>query len=482
MNTIKAIYFFCLMILCLAACRQDEGTSDKTGWSADVNAQTGGYFSPLDIIHDHNVSTLGVGWRLRENALLTESPIVGNGVMYVRRTDGEILAFDVETGLLLWQTSHSGGTENSICCGKAGQLLLHDEKLFAVTSSGHLSARSAISGKELWASQEQFSPLSGLLVSAGNVVLLGEERSAGKNVLKAYDMKTGDVKWSHCVADCSAETVFLSPVVADPDTNLLYFMASEAQQKEDVLHESGRMQTVISSAVVAIDGATGALSWTREISFKGAPEPLTSPLLARLVPGAGKEQKVLLSIASSGTLYILEPATGQIIEQKHYFGSETERVLGPMTYNGVSKWIYQAVQAKPDGWTGNPDTFISVWDPAEGKHIKYIPSEFSEACGGGPVMTAGRLILLTDKHGYLNIFSPGHWGGFVTRVYLGGCLSGPITYMAGKTQYISVISAASRKADGNAAVYNLKLGGENLTLPDPSEGLRLPPVAIMTKQ
>ncbi len=140
-----------------------------------------------------------------ENFILAE-PIIAEKKVFVIDSEGELSAFDLETGAEVWSKSLLAGDDNDTL-GGAG-LAYADEKVFATTGSGRLYALLAETGEVLW-EKNLLSPLrSAPTVYEGKLFIVSLD-----NRITAFDLETGEKAWDY---DAVAEsTTFLgSPAPA----------------------------------------------------------------------------------------------------------------------------------------------------------------------------------------------------------------------------------------------------------------------------
>src|SRR5215472_17687515 len=111
-------------------------------------------FTTLDHITTKNVARLRTAWiyQVKQAGLVEVSPIVVDGVMYITEPPSTVTALDVRTGRPLWTWTPSI-PENVIVIGSPpvnrGVAIL-DDKVFAGSIAGHLTALDAKSGIVRW--------------------------------------------------------------------------------------------------------------------------------------------------------------------------------------------------------------------------------------------------------------------------------------------------------------------------------------------
>jgi outer membrane protein assembly factor BamB len=177
--------------------------------------------------------------------------VVGNRIyMFARQGENEVMsALDADTGKVLWQTGypvsftmHSSAARHER--GPKSTPVFSNGRVYAIGMTGVVTAFDAATGKQLWQkpgsdvvpmyTSHAFSPL----VEGGLVIFHVGGHNQG--ALTAFDMNTGDVKWSWN----GDGPGYGSPILAD-------------------FGGVRQVVTVTQGKVVGVDAATGALLWER---------------------------------------------------------------------------------------------------------------------------------------------------------------------------------------------------------------------------
>jgi outer membrane protein assembly factor BamB len=190
-------------------------------------------------------------WKVEVGLGYATPLVAGNRVyLFSRLGDNETMsALDAGTGKVLWQTGYAAPfTMHSAAVphgpGPKSTPTLVNGKLFAIGMTGVVTAFDAASGKQLWQkpgskvvpvyTSHAFSPLA----DGGLVIFHVGGHNEG--ALTAFDMNTGDVKWSW-KGDGPG---YGSPIVAN-------------------LGGIRQIVTITQAKLVGVDPATGALLWER---------------------------------------------------------------------------------------------------------------------------------------------------------------------------------------------------------------------------
>ncbi|KFZ38135.1 outer membrane protein assembly protein BamB [Shewanella mangrovi] len=124
-------------------------------------------------------------------------PEVRYGKVFVASRDGKVTAFDQQTGYEVWSVDFDdlfGDSELKETQGAriAGGLYAAQNKLFVGDESGLFVALNADDGKLVWKAHASGELLS-TPVAAEDVVVV----NSGKGVVDAFDIDTGEKKWSY---------------------------------------------------------------------------------------------------------------------------------------------------------------------------------------------------------------------------------------------------------------------------------------------
>ena len=234
---------------------------DWTQWRGPSRDGTVGGFSAPQVWPQ----TLKQVWKLEVGEGYATPVVVGNRIYLFTRKEGgdEVMrALDAATGRVLWDTAYPAAfTMNGSAArhgpGPKSTPVFSNGKLYAIGMTGQVTAFDAASGRILWQkpgnpdhlplyTSHSFSPL----IVDGVVVFHpgGHDRGA----LTAYDVNTGDVKWSW-EGD--------GPGYGSP---LLVELAGTRQ-----------IVTQTQSKLVGVDAATGALLWEQPFASSNSTNSLT---------------------------------------------------------------------------------------------------------------------------------------------------------------------------------------------------------------
>lgn len=146
-------------------------------------------------------------WKVEVGLGYATPLVVGNRLyMFSRQADDEVMsALDAASGKVLWRTAYPAPyTMNSASTphakGPKSTPVFSNGRLFAIGMTGTVTAYDAASGRQLWQkpgssvvpmyTSHAFSPI----VEGSNVIF--HVGGHGQGALTAFDVNTGDVKWS----------------------------------------------------------------------------------------------------------------------------------------------------------------------------------------------------------------------------------------------------------------------------------------------
>ena len=317
-----------------------------------------------------------------ENYILAE-PIIAEKKVFAIDAEGELSAFDLDTGKEIWNRALLAGDDNETL-GGAG-LAYADEKVFTTTGSGHLYALSADTGEILW-QKNLLSPLrSAPTIYEGKLFLVSLD-----NHITAFDMVTGEKVWDY---DAVAEsTTFLgspSPaaegkvvVAAFSSGEIFAFKADNGVPVFSDALVPVRQQ----SFITGLSAIKGRVVLTDEMMFASSGGDLTAAISVKTGERAWEKDfgstsqpwiagDYLFTIANTGEAMAIEQATGKIL------------------------WL----------------TPLPLWEDAEDKEGRIIRY--------GPVL-AGERLLITGSDGSLVGLNPVN-GDIVSSVKLAEAFSIP---------------------------------------------------------
>jgi alcohol dehydrogenase (cytochrome c) len=158
-------------------------------------------YSPLKQINTTNAGDLHVAWTWSLPTGPNEStPLVHDGVMFIHGYGDRVQALDAATGDLLWQYSRRlpRGVAPSLKRG----ISIYGDRLYVPTSDVHIVALDIKTGKVVWDTQvgdpeSRARMTGGPLVARGKVMIGTSGRIDGGPYIAALDAETGEEAWRY---------------------------------------------------------------------------------------------------------------------------------------------------------------------------------------------------------------------------------------------------------------------------------------------
>lgn len=294
-------------------------------------------FSPLKQITPANVKSLRPVWTAALNSLdgLEATPVVNDGVIYVTGSHSNVFAFDAVTGrrLWAWAPEEPEGLGTVLCCGPVNRgVAIHGDLVYVLTLDARLVALNKDTGKVAWETVMHdwklgVSATGAPLVVKGMVIagIAGGEYGV-RGYLRAYDAKTGDVKWTTYTIPGPGEPgneswpgdtwktgggATWQSGAFDPDLNLLYWGTGNPGPWTSNLRTGDNRWT---ASLIALDPDTGKIQWGYQYTPNDGwdYDGNNAPILANLMIG-GKPVKAALQTNRNGFFYVLDRTSGKFI-------------------------------------------------------------------------------------------------------------------------------------------------------------------------
>lgn len=218
------------------------------------------------IVHALDVTTGNPKWLSTLALTGASAPSIGDGKVFIGTADGRIAAFDAADGEQLWAEPIAPADQ------PLGNPAYADGFVYGASSIGGLVALEASTGKTAWRHDLHGEPV-GTIVVAGGVVYAGAQSDVANGLLRAFDARTGDLRWqvdedlySPSVTGSLAISGSSSGVVSARDVatgDEVWRFTTRGTNRAPVI--AGGIAFVAADAerrVYALDAATGGLLWT----------------------------------------------------------------------------------------------------------------------------------------------------------------------------------------------------------------------------
>jgi alcohol dehydrogenase (cytochrome c) len=320
-----------------AALRNDTHTT------ADVLTYGMGYdqkrYSPLAKINRNNVKKLVPLWNLSldHSANAAVQPLLIDGVIYVTMHDATI-AIDALTGRQKWKVPVDlpADVYASVCCTAHSRgAAAFDGKLYRTTLDARVLALDMQTGKVLWnttvADYKQGYTFTLAPLLANGVVMVGNSGGdmGTRGFIEGLDAQTGKSLWRFWTVpapnekhgDTWAEGAYLKGGVAtwvtgsyDPELDLVYWGAGNGGPLNTYARGDGDKDTLYSNSVLAIRPKTGELVWYYQYTprdsfdYDGVNELVQADMKID-----GRLRKVILHADRNGYFYVLDRVSGELL-------------------------------------------------------------------------------------------------------------------------------------------------------------------------
>jgi len=325
-------------------------------------------YSALDQIHAGNLDRVSTAWTWRspDDALAAATstltpptfkatPIMADGVLYIRTSLSLVAAIDATTGEQLWvfdPESYAAGRPTNLGFNSRGVAYWTDgveRRVFVATGDSHLWALDARTGEpvpafggggriDLLEGLRRDVPRSAYQVMSpplvvGDLVVVGSSVSDGpRNMtappgdVRAFDVRTGQQRWIfHTVplegepghetwengsAAYTGNTNVWTIMSADEELGLVYLPIGTPTNDWYGGHRHG--DNLFAESIVALDAATGRYVWHFQVVHHGLWDydlPAAPTLLDVTVDG--RRVRALAQVTKQGFVFVLDRETGR---------------------------------------------------------------------------------------------------------------------------------------------------------------------------
>jgi quinohemoprotein ethanol dehydrogenase len=526
---------------------------EHSGTDWPVNGRDFGetHFSPLNQITDKNIEKLGLAWYLDVDSPMgmSSEPIEIDGVIYVTTSLAAVYAVNAVTGKVLWKydphEQRGLSTQNSYAVRVNRGVAVWQGKVYVATGDCRLMAIDASSGKRLWASQicdpHQTGSTDAPHIAGGNV-LIGYNGSDDmvRGSLAAFNAQTGEKAWRFWTVPGNPAKGFESKalemaaktwtgkkafpewwrfgggdvwaaVTWDRTDNLVIFGTAGAGFVEGTTPRDDAPDgaKLFSGCVIAVNADTGKYVWHFQTSGAHFQTENFHIMVTDLVLN-GQKRHVAITAPRNGFIYVLDAATGRLLEAKPYgtvqwatsinlqTGRPVEAASGgsmetrggagktwwPMSYDPVTGLVYiPAYDARPHPKPGQSsmEGKLAAWDPFSQSVRWFVPEQLQT--NGGVLSTAGNLVFQGQGTGEFDAYAA-NTGQKVWSIQTGSAIdSVPVTFGVSGQQYVLVpvgwgsasrlflaasTMATPRSERGPSRLLAFRLGA-NLPFPTPPD-------------
>jgi quinohemoprotein ethanol dehydrogenase len=338
-------------------------------------------YSPLTLIDRDNVKGLKGLWRTGMGSgagpgTAGQAQILAyEGTIYVANGVNDVFAMDVETGRTLWTYHGNPNPKGGSPIGKVSRgVALGDGKVFVGHTDGQLAALDQRTGNVIWKIaaedwQQGYAITAAPLYYEGLVIVGfngGEMGTRGR--LKAFDAKTGKLKWTFFTVPAPGEPghetwpqdsdawtrggagIWQTPAI-DPELGLLYF--TTGNPGPDLNGSVRKGDNLFSVSVIALEAKTGKYRWHfQQVHHDIWDYDSPNPVVLFDAPYDGKMRKGIVEVSKTGWAYILDRETGKPlvgIEEKPVPQEPRQATSATQPYPIGDSIVPQETDIVPDG-------------------------------------------------------------------------------------------------------------------------------------
>lgn len=311
------------------------GNAEPENWLTYSGRYEGWRYSELDEIDRDNIDRLKLRWVYQSKTTydrIEATPIVSNGIMFITEPPGRVVALDADTGETLWEYERPVPERIGLCCGVVNRgVAVLGETVFVATIDAHLLALDMRSGSLLWETEvadhrQGYSITSAPLAIDGLIVtgVAGGEVGA-KGFLDAYDAATGTRQWrfdtvpdpgqpgsgtwTNDLWQIGGAATWMTGSY-DAGTDTIYWGTGHSVHEP----EGGSGDKLYGSSILALRGQTGELLW----HFLATPDDIHGFDAAQIpilidAPVGNQDRKLLINGNRNAYFYVLDRESGDYL-------------------------------------------------------------------------------------------------------------------------------------------------------------------------
>ena len=398
------------------AARMKAAPSEPDNWLAGGRDQDGTYYSPLKILNDQNVGSLGFAWDYDLGTYRGQeaTPLVVDGVLYTSGTWGYVYALDARTGKEIWKYDPEAAhlAARNPCCDLVNRgVAVWKGRVYVASVDGRLHALDATTGKKIWEADtitDHRAPYSstGAPQIAGSVVVIGNSgadmgHGAVRGYVSAYDVATGAFRWRFYTVPPDPDKPYENPELAaadktwdpqrkaefkgggtawdsfayDPDLDLVYFGTANAAPYDSRQLGPSNLDELFTASILAVHADSGRLAW----HYQATPHDhwdfdATQKLVMADLTLAGRTRHTIMQADKNGFFYVLDRKTGELLSAAAYtyvnWASGVDLKSGRPVLTTQADWFSGPKNIYPS-WAGG-----HTWNPmsySAKTHLVYIP-------------------------------------------------------------------------------------------------------------
>ena len=329
-----------------------KGLSDPEQWLSYGGDYGGQRHSPLTQITPANVPRLSVQWVFQTAQLgkFEATPIVMDGMLYITGPNNAAWGIDARTGRQIWRYLRDLPDGLNVCCGRVNRgFAVLGNRLYMTTLDAHLLAFDMKTGSVLWDTviddyKKGYTATAAPLVVKDKIVvgIAGAEYGI-RGFIDAFDADTGKKAWRFWTVPGPGEkgsetwegdswergggSTWVTGTY-DPALDLIYW--GTGNPGPDLYGKDREGDNLYTDAVVALDPDDGTLKWHYQFTPHDTHDwdATQVPVLADITV-SGVPRKILMFANRNGFYYTLDRATGALITSRPFIQTTWAEKIGP---------------------------------------------------------------------------------------------------------------------------------------------------------
>ena len=341
-----------------------EEEKNKNDWISVNHDIYGTRNSNQTIIGKDNVDKLEIKWSLLNDFEIQDPPIIIGDEGYVQDYAGNILAFDIRTGHIIWKVSTGGGPTMG---------LVYDSRIIYASTASNASivAVNAADGRIIWESQMLGDPKVGYSIDAPPIIwkdyVIAGSGGSGLppglglvkgNITALNSTDNGKIIWN--LQTTTGEWVkpgktppnggatAWSGGSLDPETGIVYIPLGSASPNFNAT--TRHTPNLYSNHMIAINVTNGKIVWATPFIAHGTVLDVQVPdthdwdtswgsSVTKVTLENGTEKKVVIGHDKMGNVMAMDAATGKEIWWKT-LGKQYRTDVIPMPNGSGMIWSY----------------------------------------------------------------------------------------------------------------------------------------------
>jgi quinohemoprotein ethanol dehydrogenase len=422
------------------------------------------------------------GWGIRGIAFW-------RGKVFTGTQDGRLIAIDAKTGRQLWSTLTTEPGDNRYINGPVfafnGKVVVGQSGADFNPLRGYVTAYDAESGRQVWR----------FYTVPGKPGTPDPDNAAAM----ATAAKTWNGEWWRFGGGGGA---VWNSMTYDPQFNRLYVGVGQGAPWNEAIRTAGHGDNLFLCSIVALDADTGKYVWHYQVTPGDMWDyDATEDIELTSLPVKGKQRPVLLTASKNGYFYVIDRETGKFVSANNFVRANWADHIDPQTGRPVENpaasytsggptlvfpgpvgghatqamsfsprthlayfpatdlgYIYAAPNMDPASWKPKPGMQINAgtglrptelvvppakselvaWDPVQQKLVWSAP--LLGISNGGTAATAGNLVFQGQLTGEFTAYAANDGRKLWSFDGQAGFQGQPITYLAGRKQYVTVIT------------------------------------------